>query len=219
MRTLWNGAVAPEVGDDLLDAWPEMVDSVGRIIPVNSVADARLLLDAAETSGVIPSVSKPVVFMLPGGIIYQCSGKNYLGNWVLGPANPAELVSDTYEVTWTGRKSFTVAGGATSQMMKTSLPPATYDRRVTASAFVFGNVTAGDVNLLLTMHDGSLFYSRFPSQDSTVGASGDCIIPAGQTPNITVKIHGGGGAGGTISLSSNENQNRLSVSADPYTMA
>ena len=220
----WRGINIPDPDEPLIDALQVLGASLQVAIPVASVAAASLLLTQAETLGAGVSTASPALFLVGAGprkVAYTADGSKTNGKWNLAPLNETEVADDTYETAWSGYKNFSVAGQAQSQMMKTSLPVAPYDRRVIADAVAYGQRVAGAPMLRLVMHNGRVSYGRFDVDPGTVACPPlSCIVPAGATPNISVQLHGGNSSGGTntASLAGTESMSALQVTAFPVLM-
>lgn len=220
-----RGVWVPAAGDGLLAGWNTAASQLGVYMPVASTAAASAALTQAEAAGMGATVSHPIMFLIgttPAKTLYAADGSKTNGKWNLSPINEVQVADDTYSTAWSGYKSFSVAGQATSGMMASSLPAAPYDRRVTAQAMAYGQRTAGSPMLRLTMHDGRESFARFDADPGTAGCPPlSCVIPANAAPSITVKLHGGSSAGGTntVSLSGDERMSALMVTAYPILMA
>ena len=217
-----RGIWVPAAGDGLLEAWETMAAKIGAYMPVASPAAAREALDAAQAAGMGATASNPILFLIGSGvqkIAYVADGTKTSSKWNLAPLNEVQVADDTYSTpSWSGYKDFTIAAGATSGMMSSSLPVAPYDRRVMVECAVYGNAKSGAPNIRLKLHDGKLFYGRFGSDPNTIPAQGSCVIPANEAPSISVALHGGGSTASVVALSGNENQSSLMVTAFPISM-
>ncbi len=220
-RNLRN-LLVPAPDDLILTSLSQTLAEAGVYVPVASAAAARLLLTQMETAGQTPTPATPLMLLVGSGAqrnAYIADGSKNSGTWVLQALNEVEGADDTYDTSWSGYKSFSVATGVSSRMMKSKLPARPYARRVNVNVAAYGKKIAGRPTLMLTLHDGRRFHSRFDADGDTASCQGQCVIPAGEAPDITVAIFGAATGTNTVELTGNEDQNSLMVTALPVTMS
>lgn len=118
----WKGPTIPSAGDDdLLAAWPTMLDTAGVITTCASVTAARTLLSTLPAGTVTPT--RPAYFDI-GSVFYKADGTKNGGVWILKPWNEKEYVEQT------GAAGVTVTVGKDEfkGILKSTLPIRPYDR-------------------------------------------------------------------------------------------
>lgn len=212
----WKGPVIPEVGDDLLDAWPAMLDTAGILTTVASVAAARVALTAAETAGATITPATPAYFDI-NGIVYWADGTKNDTVWVLKPINEVEA----YENSYSAGEKFTRGANQQNLLVDSSLPVAPYDRLITAWGMAAGDCTAGSYNLVILINNTDGQLSRWDSgsglQSQAVINMG--IVRAGVDPQVKLAVRSGSATTNTIQMNNNPTANKIIVRADPITMA
>ena len=93
MHNTAKGATIPDPGDDLLAAWDAYDQTVGTIMPTDSIAAARTTLASAEAAGTGPTAAHPWYFDM-NNVIYRATGaKSSGGVFTLAPVNEVETYS------------------------------------------------------------------------------------------------------------------------------
>lgn len=215
----WKGPVLPDVGDDLVEAWRTFTDTAGLAIRAQDVASARVQAEAAITAGKIIDAAHPATFIIGGA---QTPRRHYTvdgtrasdGALSLFKDDETEIIDDTS----TDGAVYALASGQAHTLITSSLPARPYDRAVYADATIFGTITAGGIDLRLSVGSRTKA-SRYSSGSSSTSVSAVGRVPSGVSGTITVAIAAAAGGGGTIDLSGAAAWNGLSVLAFPVTMA
>ena len=209
----WKNVPIPSVGDDLLGAWPSMLDAAGIVTLADSVAAARVMLTAAESGGHPPTPAHPFLTLIGGNLWWADGTKSADGVWVLRPVNELEVDDQTYTGTWGG----SLAPGQFTGMATSALLVRPYARLATVTAGAYVASLSGNVDLCI-LCQGRMRLVRVDSADAaSYAGSLQAVIPAGVAPQISMGLRGGSG-GGSVSLSRDSRFNYLTVQAVPAPM-
>ncbi len=206
-----RGPEIPDIGDDLMEAFPRLLDTAGIITHASSVASARVALTQWEEAGASPTPDHPAYFDI-GGVFYKADGTKNDAVWILKPWNEKEYV----EQTGAAGVTVTVGNGQFKGILKSTLPIRPYDRMITAQGLVWGVVT-GEVGVDMRIGDDHVAASFWQGGNSASSIN-TARIPAGVAPDIEVGALGFGN-GGSIRVSVEDRWVRLIVTAEPITMA
>lgn len=213
----WSGAVLPGVGDDLLGAWGAYTDSIGVVIPAQSIAAARAMLTKATQDGATISESQPAYFEILGNMYKVDGRKTADGVFILHAMGEADVDEQNYRPpngTWSNK----LEANQFSGLMASKLVVRPYARRATVFAGIYGNILSGHVDLAISAQ-GKLRLFRLDTGDAqSVSGMMQVTIPAGEAPAIYAGVRGGSG-GGRPSLSNDIRFNYLEVTAVPITQA
>ena len=206
----WKGPTIPSAGDDdLLAAWPTMLDTAGVITTCASVTAARTLLSTLPAGTVTPT--RPAYFDI-GGVFYKADGTKNGGVWILKPWTEKEYVEQTVG----SGETVTVANNQFKGILKSTLPIRPYDRMVTAQGLVWGVVT-GEVSVDMRIGNDHVAATLWQGGNSQFSINSGKIL-AGTAPDIELGALGSGN-GGSIRVSVEDRWVRLIVTAEPVTMA
>ena len=220
--THWKGPTIPAAGDDLLSAWPTMLDTAVIGTPVDSIAAARVLLATAEASGHAPTPANLAMFLVGSGarrVAYISDGTKSDGVYMMSPLSEIEYTETAYT---TGQTITRSGAGLYNRLVTSPLAARPYDRVAIAWGVGTGDVTAGRFNLVARMQgtkDGQL--ARWDSADaqSSVATMNLARIAAGVDPDINLSTMSAGTGTNTVQMAGSANSTRLIVLAWPITMA
>ena len=216
-----KGATVPDAGDDLLAAWDAYDQTVGTIMPADSIAAARTTLASAEAAGVGPTAAHPWYFDM-GGIIYRATGeKSKEGVFKLAPVNEVQTDTRSYAPSGGPWWSGTLTAGQYTGMITSLLPTAGYDRRIVVDANLFVRAISGGIYIRLSAQGRTRMARVDTGRDdaSSYSLTVQSTILAGQAPVISLGLMGGSPGGGSAALTYQESYNELMVTAFPITMA
>lgn len=215
MGTHWTGATVPGAGDDLLAAWPRMLDTVGVIVRAQSITAARQMLTAQVGQGLAVSTDKPVYFDV-NGVLYRADGTKGGGQYVLRIVSESQMVKDSPSA-WT---THTLASDQRKQMVTSSLPAAPYPRHVKATWIMNATVSAGVGYAYVEMPGDKGFADiRRDTHGATATAVAVGRVEAGVAPQISAGVVGASGVGATVGVNGNSAFNKLIVEAYPASAA
>lgn len=216
-QEMWNKALAPLLGENLIDAFKTFAAQPGKIIPVASIAAAGVLLDRAASNNVTVNATNPAFFSVGASrpTQYVCVGKDG-EDWDLVPFN--EVESDERTELGSG-KVISVAKDQHYWTNQSTLPARPYDRLVIAWATNHYTQASGSIDMQCVIGT-DIALAHIPSGDNqSVAVFNMGIIRAGVTPVIESRTAGGGPSGGTYKLNAGDRrQNRLVVAAFPIRM-
>ena len=213
-----RGVWVPGANDDLLAGWQTMAGQIGAYVPVASVAAARALLDEAQTAGMGPTTSNPMLFLVGSGVqkvAYVSDGTKNNSVWVLAPLNEVEVD----ERIFAAGTVVSLTSGQYINLANTALPARPYARVFTATGSVYGAAT-GSVEVCLRSGAEDMALGSLPvSSGATITVTNSVIVPANTAPSLQIGVRGGGASGGKVTLAGAQNLNRLIVTAYPITMS
>ena len=213
--THWKGGTIPTAGDDLLAAWPALLDTAGIITTASTPAAARVMLTAAAAAGAAITTTCPVYFDIQG-IVYRADGTKTDNVWDLRPVNE----TGSWQGSRDTQSTVTITNTDTVKVITAELSIRPYDRMVSCIGMMTYTNASGTL-YLATMRGSTVGpVARITEGSGMVYIPDQIRIPAGEDPDLHMILRGGGsGLTGTVTIAPYSDQTRFSVLEFPTSMA